>query len=424
MAVRSDVSVDFSVSPRVLLVASPSVEISAQDLHDTCRWIEALPTSMDDPSLVDSSGYEVLDATTKVGLTVTLDNALVAFAARPGPEYIQCSISGGNVVAVDASGNPFKTPVSPTAFTQVVTTASSSATSTSQSLLENGLFQGTVCIDSVNGFSGTGKTLDGLLIGTRKAPALYLSDAIVVADRESIIDLTLIKGLNITTEDLSSGYKIRSDSLSNVLTVAESANVSNCLLSNVTLSGYLDGLNSIESSVLGDVFNVSGYIKESGFTGKVILNGDLNVTQSYSHIQGLGFAEFDISSFNVIVRDFHGSFAATNITGGTHSIGLEEGRLILDSLCTGGTAYARGVPYEISNSSTGTVLIDQTNSKFIKDILDAVTFIRGIEGGSWELIANQMIFKDESGVEISRFNMFDKSGALTTDGDIYKRVKA
>jgi len=101
MTIRTDLTVDWAVSPRIITVAAPSVEITIQDLHDTCRSLEAEPSAMDDKPLIESSGLESLDGVTKVGLTATLQNALVAFEARLGPEYIQCNASGGNLVAID-----------------------------------------------------------------------------------------------------------------------------------------------------------------------------------------------------------------------------------------------------------------------------------------------------------------------------------
>lgn len=51
-----------------------------------------------------------------------------------------------------------------------------------------------------------------------------------------------------------------------------------------------------------------------------------------------------------------------------------------------------------------------------------VDFIRGIEGGNWEILDNQMIFKDELNVEIARFDLFGEAGAPTEE-NAYKRVK-
>lgn len=128
MAVRSDISVDFSVSPRIITVASPSVALLIQDLNDTLRSIErGLAAGMQFSSLLLSAGKNDLGSGALVGITLTLQNAQVAFAARPGPATIQCAISGGNLVAVDAT-NVSMSPIAATAFTQVTLAQSSSAT--------------------------------------------------------------------------------------------------------------------------------------------------------------------------------------------------------------------------------------------------------------------------------------------------------
>lgn len=83
---------------------------------------------MDEPSIVQGSGKEILSSTEAVGLTITLLDALLGFAPRSGPTYEQCQASGGNLVAIMADGEYFNTPVYPTAFTQVIISKSSSAT--------------------------------------------------------------------------------------------------------------------------------------------------------------------------------------------------------------------------------------------------------------------------------------------------------
>ena len=40
MAVRSDIEVDFELSPRIATVGAGSVEVSVQDSHDTLSSIE------------------------------------------------------------------------------------------------------------------------------------------------------------------------------------------------------------------------------------------------------------------------------------------------------------------------------------------------------------------------------------------------
>lgn len=99
-----------------------------QDLLDTLRTMESDATAMDNDAIVDAAGKENLGGGVAVGLTVTLQNAKLAFEARSGPSFELCRVSGGNLVAIDANGDTFDTPISPTAYTQVVLTQSSSAT--------------------------------------------------------------------------------------------------------------------------------------------------------------------------------------------------------------------------------------------------------------------------------------------------------
>lgn len=127
MTTRTDVTVTWEASPRMIIVASPSVDISMQDLVDTVRKLEDTVRGMSELKLLNASGKEALGGGVTVGITVELQNAVVEFAARGGPSYIQCIASGGNLVAVDDMGAAIS-PVGPTAFTQIVIAQSSSAT--------------------------------------------------------------------------------------------------------------------------------------------------------------------------------------------------------------------------------------------------------------------------------------------------------
>jgi hypothetical protein len=104
MTIRTDVTIDWSSSPRIIEVAAPSTEISIQDLHDTCKYFEDNVEGVLHPYLIDSAGKEFLGGTLYVGITATLNNALIKFEDRGGPSWVLCIISGGNLVAIDDVG--------------------------------------------------------------------------------------------------------------------------------------------------------------------------------------------------------------------------------------------------------------------------------------------------------------------------------
>ncbi len=100
MPERGDVTVD--PVQRLITVAAPSTEITIQDLHDTLVNIEDEIDFLQWPKLISSAGKEVLDATTKVGITATLQACKLAFEARNTADQI------GTVTTVDTSGVTLK----------------------------------------------------------------------------------------------------------------------------------------------------------------------------------------------------------------------------------------------------------------------------------------------------------------------------
>ncbi len=124
MAVRSDVTIDYSVSPRIAEIASPSTDVVIQDWWDTLRTIEALIWNVNFPPLIanlQSGGKQTLSPTKVAGITTAMNNLKIKFADRPGPTNVQCFILNGNLVAIDDSPVPvFIDPIEPSNFTHVV----------------------------------------------------------------------------------------------------------------------------------------------------------------------------------------------------------------------------------------------------------------------------------------------------------------
>ena len=128
MSFRNDVSIDWSVSPRIIEVSTAGAyptEISLQDLYDTVRTLSAANAGIDKPEIIEGSGKESLSETLSVGLTIKLLNAKVKFQNRTS--WTICEIMGGNLVAIDTSGASMN-PVATANYVNVVKTSSSSAT--------------------------------------------------------------------------------------------------------------------------------------------------------------------------------------------------------------------------------------------------------------------------------------------------------
>ena len=98
MAFRSDVSIQWNLSPRIITIEAPSTNITIQDLHDTLREHEAYAENMVYPQIISSAGKESLGGGVRVGLTSTLLDAKVAFQAR------KTSSHEGIVTSTDATG--------------------------------------------------------------------------------------------------------------------------------------------------------------------------------------------------------------------------------------------------------------------------------------------------------------------------------
>ena len=58
MTIRTDLTIDWEVSPRIITVASPSTEATVQDIYDTCMSLEAESGAIEDPHIIDAAGKE------------------------------------------------------------------------------------------------------------------------------------------------------------------------------------------------------------------------------------------------------------------------------------------------------------------------------------------------------------------------------
>lgn len=122
MAFRNDIRIDWTISPRIVEIASPSTTVTVQDLYDTIRVLEERPggEGLKEPLVVsvlgsETGGKQDLGGSISVGLTLTLIDAQIKFEDRPGPSTVRCFVNGGNVVRQGGTE-----PIAPSDFTFIV----------------------------------------------------------------------------------------------------------------------------------------------------------------------------------------------------------------------------------------------------------------------------------------------------------------
>lgn len=272
---------------------------------------------------------------------------------------VQKNVSGGNLVAIDSVGFDLD-PIFPTAYTQVIRTSSSSATTQNQESLEFASFMGGVAFKPSNGFAGT-----SFPIGTREYPSNNFEDVHTIAEQRGLKDIFIMESLGVSNTDISMHtHRFVGDSPHHILTIDPTANVTGSAIFNIQVQGELDGLNTVERASLLNVTNLSGYCEKTAFKGDVTLNGNVLIVECYSQVAGSGYPSITTGAHEVQIRDWHGSVGIVGMTAGVHTIEMYGGQIHIDATSSGGTIYLRGdysLPPDIDPAS-GTTIIDQTRS--------------------------------------------------------------
>jgi len=359
MTIRTDVTVDWSTSPRVIEVAAPSTEITIQDLHDTCKYFEDTLEGMCHPHLVESAGKEFLGGTTYVGITATLQNAVLQFEARGGPTWTLCSISGGNLVAVDSGGSIID-PRNPTAYVSVDRTASASATLQEQAALQYSSYNGGVTVDANSSNSGVEYP-----IGTNQAPVNNLSDALDIAAEKGFSvfyilgDITIDGGLDFTQISF-----VGESTDKTTITIGSSANVSQCEFYEATIQGTLDGQCKVKECEIHDVNYISGVVELCILSGEITLGGGASAyfldCWAGSLLGIPPSIDLGGSGQDLVMQNFNGYIKWKNKSGAGDqaNASLNAGWVVLDETITAGEVTIIGTGY-VEDYSNGAAVNTQ-----------------------------------------------------------------
>lgn len=226
-------------------------------------------------------------------------------------------------------------------------------------------YQGVVAVDKLNttGFAQAGLPIP---IGTRAVPSDNFSDAINIAKNNSIKSFQLISSATLTANDFSDGYNFIGDSaITIVLTLESAANVVNCEFRNLTVTGVLDGGNTLRECSIQNLTYTYGFLFQCAITGGIVIapGARCSIFECYSDPLSLETAPtIDIGGTgSLTAHHLAGDFKIIN-SGGTGDIylGMDGGTLTLDSTITGGIVYVYGTATVVNNTTGTTTVVDNT----------------------------------------------------------------
>jgi hypothetical protein len=384
--------------------------------------------NIDNGHLINAAGKEFLGGTTYVGITATLQNAVLSFEARGGPSWELCTIAGGNLVAVDDVGANID-PRLPTAYTSVDRTASASATLQEQSALQYASYSGGVTVDTGSSYSGVDYP-----VGTPQAPVNNLADALdIAADKGFTVffilgDITIDSGLDFTQISFVGESIDKSE-----FTVDPDANVTQCEFYEATIQGALDGECKIKECKIVDVNYISGVVELCILSGDIELGGGAEAyfldCWAGTHLGTPPSIDIGGSGQSLVMQNFNGYIRWKNLSGASDqaNASLNAGWVVLENTITGGYVTIIGTGIVEDYSTGGVVNFENlVNPHNISNHVWAdprAQLLYDIEGGRWKLESDQMIFyEDDNLTEVARFNLFDSAGNPTME-NVYERQR-
>lgn len=389
---------------------------------------------------------------------------------------IQCEVIGGNIVGVNGVGDA-QSPISPTAFTQVIRTGSSSATlvdgggsGTCPTATENAeaiwdydpsltasgtmggiqraqAFHNHIHVDTNNGQPGTGYPL-----GTHEFPTDNFADAVTIGHAEGISNINVAEDATILSTDDVSGFTIfGAHAAKSEITVQAGAKTEFTQFETCSLKGELDGYVIVRESIIDEVTNFEGIMFQTAIGGSITLantnknNVTTYILDCYSGVPGKGTPtiDFDDSPHALAIRAYNGGIKLINKSEPESvSIDVNSGQVILDGTVTAGEIVVRGIYHLEDNSGGTTTVIRNTNLDTIEIKVDNVqitvdTILVTVQNMSLvidDLIKYQRnktvidpaaftltIYEDDGTTPLTTFDLQDQNG-VSSVLSIFKRI--
>ena len=202
--------------------------------------------------------------------------------------------------------------------------------------------------------------------GTSSDPVDNLADALAIIAARDLPRRLKVRGtLNIgASDDISNTNVLGESVVLSKLIVATGALTTNLVVQDCEINGDLNGnVTARRSTSFVNLDDFDGTLHGTGLGGTITLEmgvGPHELIDCYSQEGGLAAPIVDcqgITNPEIYFRRYSGSVELRNFTSGNMTVGIVEGRCILDSTCTGGTIVVRGTCELEDNSGPGCTVI-------------------------------------------------------------------
>jgi len=355
------VNFEYDKVSKIITIPDTQDSVTIQALIDDIRDFEDELHNMETYKIADASGKQDLGGGTAVGITLTLIDWKLKFADRPGPDYVLCSVSGGNLVRYDTTTQTYGNPIEPSEYVTVSLTASSSATISTVELEELN-YNGSVFIDSVGGTSGTTYP-----IGTMASPVDNISDARTIADSYGI-EVFHIHG-SVTLDTNYDSFIFVSDSPAKGTIDLNGQSVEGCVFKEITITGTQNGYIQADKCKINGVINMEGEYRECIIESNINCKSGAWTYVWEGRTTGAELLYVDMNGTAKCALSVSGNICVQNMTD-TSSVFLKEGagRVTGDNTNTAGTIMVTGeCIWEDSGVGDGVVVTNDTARAVIWD---------------------------------------------------------
>jgi hypothetical protein len=260
---------------------------------------------------------------------------------------------------------------------QVSVRSSNSAGLVQTSEIEYGSFQNAITIDQTNGTAG-----QAYPIGTVQYPVNNLTDAKFIAQLRGLDSFNIRGNFVFGASDITDGFTYQGQSaFKTSITLTDAATITNCIFIDATISGFLDGGNSVINCTIEGLNYVDGRVDscELGVGGIIISGTSASFINCYSGVAGAGLGQTPIIDMgggptNLVIRNYSGGLEIQNSNTGVSnaSIDLNSGRVIFDTTVSTGVFSVRGIG-SVTDNSTGTAVVTASVSdNFLRVINEGV----------------------------------------------------